>query len=198
MFAKCEHGTFENVRYTETDLWERRIMMRTSGTGHWQGGENAKTRLLTRESVLLVLVEQILPPLIVAFREQAHQVAAGMQTERTWRARQLHSGFFGRAAALAIVAGWQQATKFSQAVSPARERGDHVIPASTRPTAWCDGNIGRYNGRASKYSCAKEPGSDAECGGIPAAGSRTNSNGMARRMDVRLRFFLRRRDAFQH
>src|ERR1700675_4231013 len=49
------------------------------------------------------LVEQILPPLIVALAQQAHQMTAGMQTERTRRACQTHSSFFRSAAALAII-----------------------------------------------------------------------------------------------
>src|SRR5258708_14128513 len=51
------------------------------------------------------LVEQILLPLVVALREQTHQVAAGMQAKRPRRAGELHAGLLGRAAALAVVAG---------------------------------------------------------------------------------------------
>src|SRR5579872_881005 len=50
-------------------------------------------------------IKQVLLPAIVTLCEQAHQVPAGVQTERTRRARQLHPGLLGRTATLAIIAG---------------------------------------------------------------------------------------------
>ena len=70
-----------------------------------------------------VSVKQILPPLIVGAAHQAHDVAAGVEVEGAGFAHQLHAGFGGRLISLAAIAGWQQATRFSQVDEPPRERG---------------------------------------------------------------------------
>src|ERR1035441_4333017 len=50
-------------------------------------------------------IKQVLPPLRFAVAEHAHEVAAGMQTERPRLPQQLHAGLFRSPAALMIVAG---------------------------------------------------------------------------------------------
>ena len=50
------------------------------------------------------LEKQIFAPLLFAFAEQAHEVAAGMQAEWLGLAGQLHAGFFRGSAAFAVIA----------------------------------------------------------------------------------------------
>ena len=49
-------------------------------------------------------VKQILPPLIVALTEQAHQMTARMQRERTRRALEFEASFVRRPVAFAVIA----------------------------------------------------------------------------------------------
>ena len=58
----------------------------------------AKTKVLSS-------IKQILPPLLIALAQQAHQMPAGMQTERTRLAGQLEPRLFRRAAAFSVIAG---------------------------------------------------------------------------------------------
>src|SRR6516165_12127032 len=50
------------------------------------------------------LIEQVLPPLGVAFAQHAHQMPAGVQAKGARLPHQPHSGLFGCAIALSIVA----------------------------------------------------------------------------------------------
>src|SRR6266853_1535609 len=49
-------------------------------------------------------IKQILPPLLIALAQQAHQMPAGVQAERTRLAGQLEPGLFRRATAFPVIA----------------------------------------------------------------------------------------------
>ena len=76
---------------------------------------------------VLIRIKQILAPLFVALAEQAHQVTAGVEAERAWRAKEFHAGLFGCAIALSIVTPMTTGDQiFPSGLAGARTRDDMV------------------------------------------------------------------------
>src|SRR5260370_12996162 len=78
------------------------------------------------------LIKKILPPLIIALGEQTHQVPASVQVKRLGRARKLHVGLIGRAAALAIVARIATGHKILPSAIPAARPRQNMIQRQFR------------------------------------------------------------------
>ena len=96
-----------------------------------------------------------------------------------------------------LLQGWQQATRFSQVVSPAASAESHDR-ASFRRKAACAGSTGRYSGRASGCSCAKGAGLVRDAAVFKQADDGRHVQRLPRGMNLRRRHFFRRSHALQN
>ena len=112
LLIKKAHG-HKNTdrRYPARCLCQRRLLV-----------PQKKAATLKDERSVTRLAEEVFPPALVGAAQHAHDLAAGMESERSRRPQELEPGFLGQAIALLVVA--------------AVAAGDEVVPIGvTAPRA---------------------------------------------------------------